>query len=80
MVETFRGSLKHFLQILQNLEFTESIQNSYCDHRGFDTVNHAGFSFFGIINFDINSEILCLQNSMLLSFETQLSHQKVSVQ
>ena len=32
------SSFKHFLQILQNLP----MQNSYCDHRNFDSVNHAG--------------------------------------
>ena len=29
---------KHFLQILQNLEFTHAIY-AYCDHRYFDSVN-----------------------------------------
>jgi hypothetical protein len=31
-------SLKHFLQILQNIEFTY-MQNSYCNHINFDSIN-----------------------------------------
>jgi hypothetical protein len=41
------SSFRHFLQILQNLEFTYT-QNSYSDHRNFDSVR-AGLSFKGFV-------------------------------
>jgi hypothetical protein len=39
-VNTKSQFLQHFLQIFKNLEFT-LLQNFYCDHRNFDSVNQS---------------------------------------